>query len=141
MCYSWRRFSPTPAEEEYFAHQDQNEETARMRLKLVLAVASLAALVGAGSCIAIVLAFFSSVKPLTTPGLLVALTLLIPTATIIFGSIFVYRHTARRRKLQAFLTAIVATVLTLCLFVVASIISARRNPIEPPQPAGSHVAS
>jgi purine-cytosine permease-like protein len=111
-----------------------------MRLKLVLAVSLLAAVVGAGSCIALVLGVFS-VKALSNPGLLVASTLLLPVAAIIFASLFVYRHTARRRKLQAFLTAILATLLTIALFIFASILSSRRNPIEPPQPVGPQIVS
>lgn len=111
-----------------------------MRLKLVLATSALAALVGAGSCIALVLGVFS-VRALSSPGLLVASTLLLPVAAIVFAAIFVYRHTARRRKLQAFLTTVIATLLTLCLFVVASILSARFTPREPAQPAGPHIAS
>ena len=96
-----------------------------MRLKLVFAASALAALVGAGSCIALVLGVFSA-QALSNAGLLVASTLLLPIATITFAAIFVYRHTARRRKLQALLTAIIATLLTLTLFIVASILSARR---------------
>ena len=111
-----------------------------MRLKLVIAASLLAAIVGAGSCIALVLGVFS-VKALSNPGLLVTSTLLLPIATIIFASIFVYRHTARRRKLQAFLTAILATLLTLLFFISASILSARRKPVEPPQPVGPQITS
>jgi ABC-type dipeptide/oligopeptide/nickel transport system permease subunit len=96
-----------------------------MRLKLVLAAAALAALVGAGSCIALVLGVFSA-KALSSPSLLVTSTLLLPVATIVFAAIFVYRHTARRRKLQALLTALIATLLTLTFFILASIVSARR---------------
>jgi len=106
-----------------------------MRLKLVVIVSLLAAIVGAGSCIALVLGIFS------VKGLLVTSTLLLPIATIIFASIFVYRHTARRRKLQAFLTVVLATLLTLALFIVVSIVSARKNPTEPAQPAGPQIAS
>ena len=104
-----------------------------MRLRLVLAASLLAAIVGAGSCIALVLGVFSA-KALSSPGLLVVSTLLLPAATIIFASVFVYRHTARRRRLQAFITAMLATLLTLALFVTASILSARFRPIEPPPP-------
>ena len=111
-----------------------------MRLKLVFAASVFAAIVGAGSCIALVLGVFS-VKTLSSPGLLVASTLLLPIAAITFAAIFVYRHTARRRKLQAFLTTLIATLLTLCLFILASVLSARRNPTEPTQPAGPHVAA
>lgn len=111
-----------------------------MRLKLVVIVSLLAAIVGAGSCIALVLGVFS-LQTLSSPGLLVTSTLLLPIAAIIFASIFVYRHTARRRRLQAFLTVVLATLLTLALFIVASIASARRNPSEPVQPAGPQIAS
>ncbi|HEY2963858.1 MAG TPA: hypothetical protein VGJ37_15675 [Pyrinomonadaceae bacterium] len=111
-----------------------------MRLKLVFAASALAAVVGAGSCIALVLGVFSA-KALSSAGLLVALTLLLPIATITLAAIFVYRHTARRRKLQAFLTTIIAILLTLCLFVLASILSTRRGLADPTQPAGPHVAS
>ena len=109
-----------------------------MRLRLVLATSLLAAIVGAGSCIALVLGVFS-VKALSNPGLLVTSTLLLPTGAIIFASIFVYRHTARRRRLQALLTAILATVLTFGLFICASILSARLNP-QLPEPR-EHIAS
>jgi hypothetical protein len=111
-----------------------------MRLKLVFAASALAAIVGAGSCAALVLGFFSA-KALSSPNLLVAFTLLLPVATIVFASIFVYRHTAKRRKLQAFLTTLIATLLTLCIFIVASILSARLSPTEPTQPAGPHMAT
>ena len=111
-----------------------------MRLKLVFAASALAALVGAGSCIALVLGVFSTAA-LSRPGLLVASTLLAPIATIVFAAIFVYRHTARRRRLQALLTTLIATLLTLCLFILASVLSARRVPTEPPQPAGPHIAA
>jgi len=110
-----------------------------MRLKLVFGASALAALVGAGSCIALVLGVFST-KALSSPGLLVLSTLLVPVAMIVSAAIFVYRHTARRRKLQAFLTTLIATLLTLAFLVVASIVSARLAPTEPTQPAGPHVA-
>ena len=109
-----------------------------MRLKLVVIASLLAAVVGAGSCIALVLGVFS-VKVLSSPGLLVTATLLLPIAAIIFASIFVYRHTARRRRLQAFLTVVLATLLTLALFIIVSIVSARRAPTEPAQPAGPQI--
>lgn len=108
-----------------------------MRLKLVLAASLLAAIAGAGSCIALVLGVFS-VRTLSTPGLLLSSTLLLPVATVIFASIFVYRHTARRRRLQAFLTAIIATLLIIGLLIFALILSAPK--VEPPQP-GPQIAS
>ena len=110
-----------------------------MRLKLVIAASVLAAVVGAGVCIALVLGVFS-VKTLSNPGLLVTSTLVLPIATTAFASIFVYRHTARRRKLQAFLTAMIAIILTLTFLIAASMLTGRYRPLEP-RPPVEHVAS
>ncbi|MFN2493194.1 MAG: hypothetical protein ABR501_09965 [Pyrinomonadaceae bacterium] len=104
-----------------------------MRLKLVLLCAVLAAIVGAGSSIAIIISVFSSLSPITSPGLLVLSTFLLPILTVWLATLFVYRHTARRRKLQAALTAIIGLLLTIAGFVLASIYTARREPL-PPQP-------
>src|SRR5215467_2060269 len=111
-----------------------------MRPKLVVGVSILAALLGAGSCIAIVLGVFSSLNPIAKPGWLLLAILLLPIASIVFASLFVYRHTARRRRLQAFITAILATLLTLGFFVLATILSSRRNAIEPPKVTQPHSA-
>jgi uncharacterized BrkB/YihY/UPF0761 family membrane protein len=109
-----------------------------MRLKLVVLVSLLAAIVGAGSCIALVLGFFSR-EDWSSPGLLVLATFLLPLATIIFSAIFVYRHTARRRRLQAFLTLVLATLLTLAFFVLASILTTRIDRQEPVRPPGPQI--
>ena len=111
-----------------------------MRLKLVVLVSLLAAIVGAGSCIALVLGVFSR-EAWSSPGLLVLATFLLPLATIVFSAIFVYRHTARRRRLQAFLTLVLATLLTLAIFVLTSIVTSRIDRQEPVQPAGPQIAS
>jgi integral membrane sensor domain MASE1 len=123
----------SPTKEERFEHERQIKETFRMRLKLVLLASLLAAVAGTGSCIALVLFLFSR-QALTSPTLLVVSTLLLPLAAIIFASIFVYRHTARRRRTQAFLTFVLATLLTIALLIVTSIITARRDRMEPVRP-------
>jgi uncharacterized membrane protein len=110
-----------------------------MRLKLVIIAALLAAVAGAGSSIALVLGVLAA-KSLSNPGLLAASTFLLPIAAIAFASVFVYRHTARRRRLQAFLTALLATLLTLSIFMLTSVLTSRTGPTEPLQPA-PHVAS
>ena len=102
-----------------------------MRLKLVFICSIAAATAGSGSAIAIILWVFSSLRPITSPGLLVLATFLLPALTILLAAIFVYRHTARRRKLQAALTVIISLVLTITFFVIGSILTSRMNPIQP----------
>jgi purine-cytosine permease-like protein len=102
-----------------------------MRLKLVFLSSIVAATVGAGCAIAIILSVFSSLKPITAPGLLVLATFLLPAGALLLASIFVYRHTARRRKLQAALTVIISLILTIAFFVLGSIVTSRINPILP----------
>jgi hypothetical protein len=109
-----------------------------VRLKLIIGVSLLAAVLGAGSCVALLLAFFSQVKLVSSPSLLVLATFLLPIATIVFASIFVYRHTSRRRKLQAFMTVVLSTILTITLFVAASIITSKT--VRDAQPPSSPIA-
>lgn len=105
-----------------------------MRLKLVIIASLLAAILGSGATIAVVLALFSTLRPLSTPDLVVLATLVPPVATCLAASFFVYRHTARRRKLQALLTATLSIVLSIAALVVASIVTSRLNHLEPPPP-------
>jgi uncharacterized membrane-anchored protein len=102
-----------------------------MRLKLVLMSSLIAAVVGAGAASGIIISIFSSLNPITRPGVLVVSTYLLPFTAILLASIFVYRHTARRRKLQAILTATLSILLTILIFIIASIVTARRAPIQP----------
>lgn len=111
-----------------------------MRFKLILIVSCLAALVGSGISIAIVLGAFSSLQTLKTPGFLVLSTFLLPIGAIVWATVFVYRHTARRRKLQAILTALLALALALTTFVTTVLLTSRRTLVPPqviPQPRNS----
>ena len=102
-----------------------------MRLKLVFISAVVAATLGAGSSIAIILSVSSSLKPITAPGLFVLATFLLPAGATLLATIFVYRHTARRRKLQAALTVIISLILTIAFFIIGSIVTSRIKPIQP----------
>ena len=106
-----------------------------MRLKLVIAASFIAAILGAGSAIAIILLAFTSLRLAGAPGLLLAATYLLPALTTFLAAMFVYRHTARRRKLQAVLTVLISVFLIVLFFFVASLVTARRAPTQP-QPPG-----
>jgi hypothetical protein len=92
---------------------------AQMRLKLVLLTSLLGAVLGAGVTIAIVAAtlgwraFYPAKSGYQVDNWAGLLVYLPPLLTSVFAGIFVYRHTARRRKLQAALTGIL--VLTFCV--------------------------
>jgi hypothetical protein len=103
-----------------------------MRLKLVIIASLIAAVFGAGLAILLVLFIFSSLAAMSNPGLFVFAIYLLPVLTTLVASMFVYRHTARRRKLQAALTAIISLLLSLALFVIASIASAPPRQMQPP---------
>ncbi|HEY0079946.1 MAG TPA: hypothetical protein VGB73_15145 [Pyrinomonadaceae bacterium] len=112
-----------------------------MRWKLFLITSLVAALLGAGASFG--LAYFlridASRASLAAPGLAHWGLLLIPVAIVTFASIFVYRHTPRRRALQATITALLSIVFTLAalyaiLFFFASpAIDPTRSP-TPPRP-------
>lgn len=106
-----------------------------MRLKLVLIASFVAAVVGSGASIAIILGRFSSLEGLSSPDLLAVSTFILPIATVVLAAMFVYRHTARRRKTQALLTGILAMFLSLAVFLLTSILTSRNTPMQPPQPA------
>jgi purine-cytosine permease-like protein len=110
-----------------------------MRLKLVLIASFVAAIVGSGASIAIILGKFSSLKGISAPDLLVASTFILPVAAVVVAAIFVYRHTARRRKTQALLTGILGAFLSLAIFILASVLTSRATPTQPPAVAPRNV--
>ncbi len=105
-----------------------------MRLKLVLIASLAAAVVGSGISIVIILVHFSSLKAISTPGALAALILGVPVVAVVLAAVFVYRHTARRRKTQALLTGVLGAFLSLAVFIVVTILTSRPAPTQPPQP-------
>lgn len=105
-----------------------------MRWKLLVFASLLATIVGAGSTLGLVYGLTSSVENLFRPSYALG-ALLIPIAAITFASIFVYRHTARRRRLQAMLTALIAISLTLTSLLLASALYTK--PAPSPTPAVS----
>ena len=104
-----------------------------MRWKLLIAASLLAAAAGAGSCYAAA-RFLASAAGQNAPGWALALTLLAPLGATTYASVFVYRHTARRRALQAAATALLAALLTLTALTFGSILAGRPEPELLPVP-------
>ena len=99
-----------------------------MRLKLVLLTALLGTLLGAGVSIAIFAAtvgwraFFLAPLAYQVENWAALLASLPPLLTSVFGAIFIYRHTARRRKSQAALTGILVLVFCVIAYVAAVLV-------------------
>jgi hypothetical protein len=99
-----------------------------LRWKLLIAASLLAAAASAGVCYA------AARYLLPAPGWAAALTLLAPLGAITYAAIFVYRHTARRRALQAAATALLASLLALTALTLGSILNGRAGPELFPAP-------
>lgn len=98
-----------------------------MRWKLLLIVSALATLVGAGASLALAYGLLGSPATLRSPGAVALPILAVPAAVITTASVFVYRHTARRRPLQAAMTAMLSAALTLALIAAGSLWLQRRG--------------
>lgn len=105
-----------------------------MRWKLLLTASLVATIIGAGLPLGIVLGFSDSTDHLIRPSVLILSTLLIPVAATTAASLFVYRHTARRRQIQAMLTALLSAALTLALLLFGSILLSKPAPATDPAP-------
>jgi hypothetical protein len=104
-----------------------------VRWKLLIIASLLAALAGAGASLAAVhFLFGAAASRVASPDWAVVATFLLPLAATTYASIFVYRHTSRRRALQAAATAILSLLLTLAAFIAVSIFF--RAPAPGPDP-------
>jgi uncharacterized membrane protein len=110
-----------------------------MRWKLLLTATLLATIVGAGSTLFLVYALMRPVESFVRPSVYSLGALLIPIAAITFAAIFVYRHTSRRRRLQMMLTALLASVLTLTILLLSSVLYTKPAPAPTPAPAPRNV--
>jgi hypothetical protein len=97
-----------------------------MRWKLLLIIVVAATATGFGGWLAVTIGVFGKAAELVRQPLWFLLSLLIPIAMIVFSGLFLYRHTARRRKLQAALAAILVAILIVASYFVGSIVAPRR---------------
>jgi hypothetical protein len=91
----------------HFQSRRQTESRRSLRWKLLIA-ASLLAAAGAVACY---VAAHYLLSPSSPPSAVVPLALPAPLGAITFASVFVYRHTPRRRAPQAVATALLASLL------------------------------
>ncbi|MBV9211969.1 MAG: hypothetical protein JOZ52_15105 [Acidobacteria bacterium] len=117
-----------------------------MRWKLLLIASLIAGLIGSGATLAIIIFLLGSKLSFSSraAGVIAFAPLVLPLAMLIVASLFVYRHTARRRKLQAMLTALLSALLMLTIFVLSEMLLTRKTQeptTPPPAPQPSKIAS
>ena len=94
-----------------------------MRWKLLLIASLAATVIGAGGSYGFVYAWLHLRRPLPTALTFLIVEEFMPFVISISASIFVYRHTARRRKLQAFITLLLSLLLSHALFRLATLLA------------------
>ena len=105
-----------------------------MRWKLVIAASLLAAAASAGVLYAAWHFLLAPWGGREAPLWAAAVTLLAPLAAIAYAAVFVYRHTARRRQLQAAATALLASLLALAALTLVPMLTGRPAPELLPSP-------
>ena len=91
-----------------------------MRWKLLVIVSFAAAFIACGLWSAFVIGLYGTARALARNDWLLLSTATIPLAIAVYSGVFVYRHTARRRKTQATFTVILTLLLTLGTYLAVS---------------------
>lgn len=91
-----------------------------MRWKLLVIASFAAALISCGLWSLLVISVFGTARALARNDLLLISSAIIPLGVAAYAGVFVYRHTARRRKTQVMFTVILALFLTLGTYLVIS---------------------
>jgi uncharacterized membrane protein YbhN (UPF0104 family) len=81
-----------------------------MRWKLLLLASLVAAVLGFGLWCVLTIALFGTAAELARHDWIFLFSFLLPLGLAVYAGVFVYRHTARRRKTQAILAAVLALV-------------------------------
>jgi hypothetical protein len=90
-----------------------------------------AALVALGLWCALVITLFGSAMIMARSDLTLMGSLLIPAVLTTLAGIFIYRHTSKRRKLQALITVVVTLLFTGSAYLAASTMFASRLYVPP----------
>src|SRR5258707_7417492 len=91
-----------------------------MRWKLLVLVSLIAALLALGLWSTLAIAGFGSARVLARSDWFLFSSLLIPFGVATYAGVFVYRHTAKRRKLQALIVTVLVLLLTGASYLIAS---------------------
>jgi hypothetical protein len=97
-----------------------------MRWKLVIIVSLIAAIVAYCVWELAIAVIFGDARPIQHHDRLLVASALIPLALVIFAGVFVYRHTARKRKTQALISSVLTLLLIVSAYVAGSTLFPQR---------------
>ncbi len=97
-----------------------------MRWKLLGLVSVIAALFGVALWSAMTIAAFGSARAMARNDWILMGSLVIPLGFTVFAALFVYRHTAHRRKTQAVIATLLTLLLAAATYLAASTIFVSR---------------
>jgi ABC-type multidrug transport system permease subunit len=97
-----------------------------MRWKLLLLASFVAAILGFGLWCALTVALFGTATELARHDWILLGSFLLPLGFAVFSGVFVYRHTSRRRKTQAILSALLTLALASLGYFIALKLSPER---------------
>jgi hypothetical protein len=99
-----------------------------MRFKLILIVSMVVSIVGSAGTAFLLYVSFGSIEFTRPRGFWLISSCVMPAILVLTGGFFVYRHTARRRALQAMLTIVISVFIILSLFLASVLILRRPSP-------------
>ena len=91
-----------------------------MRWKLLVLASLTAALIACGLWFALAIGLFGTARDLARHNWLLFASAIVPLAVSAYAGVFVYRHTARKRKTQAAFAVMLSLFLTLGTYLAAS---------------------
>jgi len=91
-----------------------------MRWKLLVITSFVSALIAFGLWCVVAIVLFGSARDLARHEWLLLGSSILPLAFAAFVSVFVYRHTPRRRKTQAVITALLTLLIAMGTYLAAS---------------------
>src|SRR6266446_4489280 len=91
-----------------------------MRWRLLVITSLAAAVVACGLWSTLAIALYGSARELARHDWFLLASAALPLVFVVYAGVFAYRHTARRRKTQAMITAVLALFLTVGFYLSAS---------------------
>src|SRR5437660_1550491 len=91
-----------------------------MRWRLLVITSLAAAVVACGLWSTLAIALYGSARELARHDWFLLASAALPLVFVVYAGVFAYRHTARRRKTQAMITAVLALLLTIGFYLAAS---------------------